>query len=74
MTPNPYLSKYPNSEIGELVRSGSSPLRFDSGYNELIDKADVSIYSSSFTMPLSRLSFDTEKVRVKFDANFTELT
>lgn len=73
MTPNPYLSKYPNSEVDELVRSGSLPLRFDSGYNLLVDAADVSMYSSSFTLPLVRTSFDTVKVEAKFDVNFTEL-
>lgn len=74
MTPNSYLSKYPNDEVDELVRSGSLPLRVDSGYNLLLDKADTSMYSSSFTLPMIRTSFDAMKVRTKYDTIFTELT
>lgn len=74
MTPNPYLSKYPNAEVESLVRSGSLSLRFDSGYNLLVDASDTSMYSSSFTLPLVRTSFDATKVQAKFGTNFTELT
>jgi hypothetical protein len=74
MTPNPYLAKYRDGEVESLVRSGSIPLRFDSGNNLLLDKADVSMYSSSFTVPISHESFDVAKVETKFVTTFTELT
>jgi hypothetical protein len=74
MTPNPYLSKYSDAEVESLVRSGSIPLRFDSGNNLLLDKADVSMYSSSFTVPISHVAFNVAKVETKFDTTFTELT
>ncbi len=74
MTPNPYLTKYPNSEVDTLIRSGALPLRFDYGYNLLLDQSGISMYSSSFTLPLVRTSFNPIKVQTKFSTNFTELT
>lgn len=74
MTPNPYLSAFPNNEVETLVQSGSIDYRFDDSFNLLIDRADVSMFSSSITLPLISTSFEYKKVETKYNTTFTEMT
>ena len=67
-----YLSKYPQTEIDALLKSGSISSSFDSNFNLYIEST-ASINSSMITIPLKVTEFDSVKVESKYDTKFTEL-
>lgn len=74
MTPNPFLSPYSSDDINSLIQTGSLSPRFDDHLNLLIDHLQVSMVSSSITIPLNKIIFYDQKVATKFNVTFTELT
>ena len=73
MNPNPYLVRYPQSEIETLTTSGSIIPNVDEHGNLLVEKNDRSMYSSSITIPLVNFPCNSVKVETKYNVQFTEL-
>ena len=73
MSPNPYLSKYPQEEVETLTTSGSIIPYIDGHGNLLVEKNVISMYSSSITIPLINFPCDSIKVETKYNIQFTEL-
>jgi len=73
MSPNPYLVRYPQSEVETLTISGSIQPDIDEHGNLMVERSDNSMYSSSITIPLINTPCDTVKVETKYQVQFTEL-
>lgn len=73
MNPNPYLAKYPQSDVETLTTLGYILPNVDEHTNLLVEKTNGSMYSSSITIPLINTPFDSVKVETKYQVQFTEL-
>lgn len=73
MNPNPYLTKYPQTEVESLIGSGYIIPNLDEHGNLVVERNDTSMYSSSITIPLKNVPLDSIKVETKYNVNFTEL-
>lgn len=73
MNQNPYLIKYPQKEVENLISVGSISPNIDEHGNLLIEKNYSSMFSSSITIPLRNFPCDSVKVETKYQVQFTEL-
>ena len=74
MNPNPFLVPYTSDEINVLIQSGSIIPTYDDSFNLMIEHSQVSMTSSSITIPLTKDIFSDTKVETKFNVLFSELT
>ena len=73
MNANPYLDKYPQSEVETLISSGSIQPDIDDNGNLVVELSTNSLYSSSITIPLKNVPLNPTKVETKYQIEFTEL-
>ena len=73
MNANPYLTGYNQNDVQNLYRSGSITPNIDSYANLIIQNIQGQLYSSSITIPLQNVVYDSIKVQTKFDVTFKEL-
>ena len=73
MNANPYLTGYNQNDVQNLYRSGSITPSIDSYANLIIQNIQGQLYSSSITIPLQNVVYDSIKVQTKFDVTFKEL-
>lgn len=73
MNPNPYLDVFPQSEVEEVIISGSIVSDIDESYNLILGKTSTSVSGSSVSILLQNVPFDSVKVETKYNVDFTEL-
>lgn len=73
MNPNPNLSGYKQSDIETLYISGSINPNIDEYSNLIIRNTTTQMYSSSITMELKNMVYNSTKVETKNNPIFFEL-
>lgn len=73
MNTNPYLTGYNQDDVQKLYSSGSITPNIDEYANLVIQNTVGQLYSSSITIPLENMVFNSVKVETKYDVAFKEL-
>lgn len=73
MNTNPYLTGYNQDDVQELYSSGSIIPNIDENANLVIQNTVGQLYSSSITIPLQNVVFNSTKVETKYEVMFKEL-
>lgn len=73
MKVNPYMVGYSQSDIEKLYTSASISPRIDSYANLAIQNVKYQMYSSSITIPLTNVIYNSTKVETAYDVNFNQL-
>lgn len=72
MTPNPYLTQYSNTDVTNLVASGSVTSNFDSSGNLLVYYSSSLMANNSVTILIESEVFDPVQVESMFDTDIQE--
>jgi hypothetical protein len=72
MITNPFLSQYSNTDVTNLIKSGSIESNFDSSGNLLIYYSSSLMVNNSVTILIESEMFDPVKVQASYDVNIQE--
>ncbi len=73
MNTNPYLTGYNQDDLQKLYSSGFIQPNIDENANLIIQNTVGQLYSSSITIPMENVVFNSVKVETKYDVEFKEL-
>lgn len=72
MIKNPYLAQYSNTDVANLIASGSIQSNFDSSGNLLVYYSSSVMANNSITMLIESEVFDPIKVQSMYDVNIQD--
>jgi hypothetical protein len=72
MITNPFLAQYSNTDVANLIATGSVKSNFDNSGNLLIYYSSSLMVNNSITIPIESEMFDPVKVQSSYNVNIQE--